>query len=38
MDKQIDFMTLLGVHSIMHIVHPNYYACISEYMNMVHAE
>ena len=23
MDKQISYMTLIGVHSTMHLVHPN---------------
>ena len=25
MGKQISYMTLIGVHSTMHLVHPNYY-------------
>ena len=33
MGKQISYMTLIGVHSTMHLVHPNY-CCVCVSMSM----
>ena len=31
MDKQINLMTLIGVHSTMHLVQPNLFSCTRNY-------